>query len=149
DKGNKVEPQIVDMWREASLQRDELARQLSQKEPASPPAAPQQPDVLAILARVKELQGDPFVALERLKALIPKTPEAKHEPAANPLTAVKETVALLLEVKELIKGDAAAAVTAAVRGDGDGPWWRDVIPKIPSTLNAIGSLVGMFIPGAR
>ena len=146
DKGNRVEPAIVEMWKEASKQRDELAERLSHQKEAAPPPAPQQPDLLTLLMRVKELQGDPYAALERLKALMPKTPEPKAEPAANPLVAVKETVALLSEVKELLKGDAAAAVVGAVPAGDSLPWWQSAIPQIAPTIRALSELVGMFAP---
>ena len=90
--GNKADPALVDLWKEASRQRDELARLLSQQQAPTPPPAPQI-DLLGVLSRVKELQGDPFSALEKLKAFLPKDAErSRQEPTVNALDQLKSVM---------------------------------------------------------
>jgi hypothetical protein len=112
EKGARIDPALVTLWKEASQQRDELAKQLAEKQ-TMPPQAPQ-PDLLNILTQVKQLQGDPLLMLAKLKEFFPTvTTKEPPKPEQNSLDDLKKVLDVFGQAKELFKSEPAAAAPLA------------------------------------
>jgi hypothetical protein len=156
EKGAKIDPALVDLWKEATQQRDELAKQLAEKQPASAQAP--QLDLLNILTQVRQPQGDPLAMLEKLKGFFPvKDHErSKEQPQQNSLDELKKVLDLFGQAQELFKPEPAPVAVAGPGPDAE-LWERIAVNlsgQIARTLNALAGVVLAFkshspaVPGA-
>jgi hypothetical protein len=111
---SKVDPTLVDLFKDASKQRDELATKLSERKQDVPPPSPPQPDVLGILTQVKALQADPLAMLEKLKGFFPAEQRKENNPPpANSLDDLKKVLDVFGQAKTLFTPEAPAAASVA------------------------------------
>jgi hypothetical protein len=148
----KVDPALVDLWKDTAQQRDQLAKLLSDRQAnAAPTQAPPQPDLLGILASVKTLQADPLAMLEKLKGFFPaREPERpKAEPApTNSLDELKKVLEVFGQAKTLFTPEAAPEAAAAVETSPDASAWENVAVQLPSQMapiiGAIANLIAVI-----
>jgi hypothetical protein len=156
ERGGKVDPALIELWKEASTQRDELAKLLAEKNaaPAYQPGAA--PDLLSILTQVKGLQTDPLTMIEKLKGFFPaakEQPRQEPPPQTNSIDELKK----VLDVFEQAKGIFKTEAPAAAAGPGpDAELWERIAVNVSSQaaplLNALGGIILAFkskTPGAQ
>jgi hypothetical protein len=158
EKGTKVDPALIDLWKEASKQRDELAKLLSEKKAEAPPQPAPHPDVLGIISQVKQLQGDPLAMLNQMKQLqadplamlgklkefFPaKEPVKQEEP--NSLDHLEKMLNVFGRARDLFTAGSGAAVAGA---NPDSDTWEQIAVNVSSqiapAINAIAQVVLAF-----
>jgi hypothetical protein len=165
EKASSFDPKLAALWERTAEQRDELSKNLAEKSapadlagqlkvikelfpqmfqsaPAPPPS-----DLLAILTQVKELQGDPFSALEKLKSFLPKTAEPKPETTTNPVSQIKEILQLVGEAKQLFQPEPSVPAGAATSPD-DGLLER-ILMSLVNQASPLASIVPSIIAAIR
>jgi hypothetical protein len=140
EKAGSFDPKLAELWQKTAEQRDQLLkliaernappdlvaqlRQLKEILPAPASAPAPQLDLLAVLTQVKQLQGDPFSALEKLKAFLPESP--KQEPATSGLEQLKNVMEIVGQAKEVF-APAAPPVATAATGPEESAWERILV----------------------
>jgi hypothetical protein len=149
ERGTKVDPTLVDLWKDTANQRDELAKLLAEKRSDPPPSPAPQPDVLHILTQVKALQADPLAMLEKLKGFFPAKEHdrpSKEEPSQrNSLDEMKKMLDVVAQAKDLFKSEAPAA---AVGPGADAELWERIAVNMSGqaapVLNALAGIILAF-----
>jgi hypothetical protein len=162
EKGAKIDPALVDLWKEASSQRDELAKRLADQPAAA--QGPAQPDLLQILTQVKQLQGDPlamlnhvkelqadpFAMLVKLREFFPATTKDQPKPEHNSLDDLKRVLDVFGQAKELFTAEPPVAAAPVGPGPDAELWERIAVNlsgQIAPTLQAITGIILAFRSG--
>jgi hypothetical protein len=119
--------------------------------PAAAIPAPQQPDLLSIIASVKSLQSDPFSMIEKLKGFFPaREPEGTRAETAptNSLDELKKVLEVFGQAKTLFTPDAAPAA-AAVAASPDATPWEQVAVQLPGVIAPILNGISGIIMAAK
>jgi hypothetical protein len=131
ERSGSFDPALASLWQQTAQQRDELSKLIAQrntppdvvsqlkqlKEILPTPTTAPQLDLLAILTQVKQLQGDPFSMLEKMKAFLPERP--KQEAATSGLEQLKSVMEVVGQARELFTPQAPPAAAAVASPDAD------------------------------
>jgi hypothetical protein len=139
EKGAKIDPTLVELWKEASSQRDALAKLLAEQKQTAPAPPPPQPNLLEILTQVKQLQGDPLFMLGKLKEFFPSPKErelsSSDQAPPDPLDNLQKMLAVFEKARDMFKPE--ATVTAPVAAAPDAELWEKLSIILGNQISGI------------
>lgn len=137
ERGAKIDPELIGLWREASAQRDALAKLLAEQKQTAP--APPPPQLSELLSLAKQLQSDPISLLGKLKEFFPAPGERERprseQPPPDPLDNLQKMLSVFEKARDMFKPD--AAVTAPVAAAPDAELWEKLSIILGNQISGI------------